>query len=371
MCTSLLYTDTAGRPYLGRTLELTTDLPYHLVYFPQNTAYRSQLGDASAVPYTGKFAVLGVTMPGRIPTADAPITLADLKVLEGINDQGLTFSLLSYPSAAGKRASLRATQAILSASDLGTWTLGQFASVDEVKTALDAQQVALEPLALLGGVESPFHYIVHDKAGRSLVIEFDNGQMFTYDNPIGVMTNGPRFDWHLINMNNYTFLSNVDQSSAMFGAYKAMQPDSGIATAALPASNTSVGRFVRAAYYAQFTEKADTPDKAVLALSHIMNNFDRPRGITIDYPTEDGGHLEVPGLSHSADTAYATEYTCWTNLSDLERGRFYLRTYGGLNYASFDLAALANCGGARVLPVTMLDGMGGDSTHLLAQGAAL
>lgn len=371
MCTSLIYTDTAGRPYLGRTLELTTDLPYHLVYFPAATAFASHLKDEAGLSYTSTHAVLGVTMPGRIPTPEAPITLGDLKVLEGMNDQGLTFSLLSYPSASGQGASLAATRAILSASDLGTWVLGQFASIAEVKSALAAQPVALEPLALLGGVESPFHYIVHDKAGQSLVIEFDNGQMFTYDNPIGVMTNGPRFDWHLVNMNNYTFLSNVDQSTAMFGGYRAMQPDSGIATAALPASNTSVGRFVRAAFYAQFTEKADTPDKAVLALSHIMNNFDRPRGITIDYPSADGGHLEVPGLSQSADTEYATEYTSWTNLSDLTRGRFYLRTYGGLNYASFELAALAHCDGARVLPVAMLDGMGGDSTPMLAHGAAL
>ncbi|MGY6550261.1 MAG: linear amide C-N hydrolase, partial [Erythrobacter sp.] len=95
MCTSLIYTDTAGRPYLGRTLELTTDLPYHLVYFPAHTAFHSQLKDTAPVDYASQYAVLGVTMPGRIPTADAPITLGDLKVLEGMNDQGLTFSLLS------------------------------------------------------------------------------------------------------------------------------------------------------------------------------------------------------------------------------------------------------------------------------------
>ena len=57
--------------------------------------------------------------------------------------------------------------------------------------------------------------------------------MTVYDNPVGVMTNGPKFDWHLTNLDNYTFLSNVDRSSASFGSYKAAQPDSGIATAGL------------------------------------------------------------------------------------------------------------------------------------------
>lgn len=74
-----------------------------------------------------------------MPTADAPLKLTDFKALEGLNDQGLTFSLLSYPAAGGPGQAIPATQAVLSASDLGSWALGQFASVAEVRTALQAQ----------------------------------------------------------------------------------------------------------------------------------------------------------------------------------------------------------------------------------------
>ena len=309
-------------------------------------------------------------MPGRAPTAAAPLGLADMKVVEGLNDAGLTFSLLSYPAAGGAHASVTATQAILSASDLGTWILARFASVSAVRAALEEQPVMLEALALLGGVESPFHYVVHDAAGAALVIEFHKGEMTLHDNPIGVMTNGPDFGWHLTNMDNYTFLSNVDKSGASFGGYRAVQPDSGIATAGLPASNTSVGRFVRAAYYAQFAEAAKTPDQAVTTMGHIMNNFDRPRGITIDYPSEDGGHLEVAGLSAPTEEPYATEYTCWTNLSDLNRRQFHLRSYRNLNYSSFDLAALAGTGAPCVLPLDRLDTLSGDQTETLARARA-
>lgn len=91
-------------------------------------------------------------MPGRIPTKDAPIGPADLKVLEGLSDQGLTFSLLSYPLAAGPEAPVPNETAVLSASDLGLWALGQFGSVAEVKAALATQPVMLESLAMLGGV---------------------------------------------------------------------------------------------------------------------------------------------------------------------------------------------------------------------------
>lgn len=370
MCTSLAYKDAAGRSYFGRTLELTSDLPYQVVFYPAGAAFSSRIGDRPAVEFAGKHAFVAVTMPGRMPTAEAPLGLADFKPLEGLNDRGLTFSLLSYPAAGGGKRSLSTTQAVLSASDLGSWALSQFSTTAEVREALKAQPVALEALALLGGVESPFHYVVHDAEGASIVIEFNKGEMAVHDNPVGVMTNGPDFRWHLTNLDNYTFLTNVDRSSASFGGYKAQQPDSGIATAGLPASNTSVGRFVRAAFYAQFAEKAETPDEAILTLAHVMNNFDRPRGVTIDYPGEGEGHLEVAGLQQSDAKDYATEFTCWTNLSDLARRRFYLRTYRSLNYACIDLDALAGLDGARILPISKLDGLAGDSTDALRQAKA-
>jgi len=46
-----------------------------------------------------------------------PFGPADLKVLEGLNDQGLTFSLPSYPLAAGPEAPVPNETAVLSASE--------------------------------------------------------------------------------------------------------------------------------------------------------------------------------------------------------------------------------------------------------------
>jgi len=352
MCTSLGYKDAAGNAYYGRTLELTVDLPYQAVYLPAGHAVTSKVGDGAPMQFTARHGAIAVTMPDRVPTPDAPVTVADLKVLEGLNDQGLNFSVLSYPAAASaKHEALSVTQAVLSASDLGAWALGQFATVADVKTALASQPLALVPLAILGGVTSPFHYVLHDRTGAAIVVEFDRGEMHVYDNPVGVMTNGPRFEWHLTNLDNYTHLTNVDTPTATFGGYKASQPDSGIATAGLPASNTSVGRFVRAVFYAQFAEKAATPDEAVQTLAHILNNFDRPRGLTIDYPQGGESHLEVKGLDAPGGAAYATEFTSWTSMSDLERQQLWVRDYRSLNFATFDLAKFAGRTEPAVIPL--------------------
>src|SRR5690606_21691701 len=198
------------------------------------------------------------------------------------------------------------TQAVLAAIDLGSWALSQFSTVSEVKAALAEQPVLVTSLLPGGLLKTPFHYTLHDATGASIVIEFANGKQQVIDNPVGVMTNGPEFSWHMTNLNNYTFLSNKDQSKLQIRGREFRQPDSGIATVALPASNTSVGRFVRAVYYSQFAEKATTPEQAVATLAHVMNNFDRPRGITIDDRFEEEiENITAPGVT--GDPLYTSE----------------------------------------------------------------
>ena len=338
MCTSLIYLDAQNRPYLGRTLELTLELPYQLSAFPRALELHSQVAGFGPLSFQTRYPFLAVTMPAMIPTPGVKFGPDDLKIVEGMNGAGLCFSVQSYPEAGGgERPAADANQAALSAMDLGAWVLGQFATVEEVKNALTKQTVVVEPVGILGGAEMPFHYGVHDATGKSIVIEFHRGKRTVYDNLVGVMTNGPEFPWHLTNLGNYTYLSNVDQPAATFGTYEARQPDAGSAKAALPSSDTAVDRFVRAAYYAKFAEKHTEPDLAVQMVAHIMNNFDRPRGATVEYSEHGGSGMHVEGFESKK---VETEFTSWTSLSDLDRKIFFLRDNGGMNYARFDVTAL-------------------------------
>lgn len=114
MCTSLVYRDKSEKVYFGRTLELTSDLPYQVVYLPAGIPFSSTIKDRPTFQYTGKHAFIAVVMPGRLPSPDAPLGIGDMKALEGLNDQGLTFSLLSYPTTSGPQAAVDATRAVLS-----------------------------------------------------------------------------------------------------------------------------------------------------------------------------------------------------------------------------------------------------------------
>ena len=332
-CTSLLYTDAQGAPYAGRTMELPMELPYQATFFPKQTDFSSKADSHKALSFKGKFGFISLTVPD-------PIT-KDLKVVEGLNDQGLSFSVLAFASTEGPKDMVAKTTKVLNAIDLGTWALSQFKTVADVKAALQEQPVLVEALLPLGIMKTPFHYTLHDAQGDSIVIEFANGKQNVIDNPIGVMTNGPEFDWHMTNLNNYTFLNNKDHSKLEINGVHLTQPDSGIATVALPASNTSVGRFVRAVYYSQFAEKATSSEKAMTTLAHVMNNFDRPRGISIDNRfTGEIENMAAPEVE--GHPMYTTEYTSWTALADLRQLQFNVRSYNQLNNLNFDLAALAD-----------------------------
>ena len=358
-CTSLLYFDANGAAYTGRTLELAGELPYRVAYFPAGQRTTSEaVAGAPALDYTSKYRVLAVTVPDG--------SLSDLKIVEGVNEQGLTFSLLAFADADGPASAFTKTKAAISAIDLGSWTLGQFGSVAEVKAALADQPVLLAPLAVLGNAKSPFHYSMHDRSGASIVIEFADGKQTVYDNPVGVMTNGPSLPWHLTNLNNYTFLNNLDQSTNTFGKLTVAQPDSGIATEGLPASNTSVGRFVRAVYYAQFAEKAKDADSAIRVVGHVMNNFDRPKNITKD--AGGAGNEGIAAAVTKDAPAFTSEYTSWTSLTDLTRDILFLRTYDGLNYTKFDLGALASVSTVVSIPLATINGLAGDGTPALIAG---
>ncbi len=365
MCTSLTYSDANGGVYFGRTLELDIEEPYFVTYVPSGTSFHSGAEGSGELKFETSQPFIAVTSPIRMPTKENPLGPSDMKVSEGMNLAGLSFSLLAYPTSAPGRSAGEITKALLDATDLGAWILGRFATVEELKQGLAAQPVHLTRLALVGNVTFPFHIVAHDKSGASIVIEWNNGEEKVYDNPVGVMTNGPDFPWHLTNLRNWTHLSNVNRSSARFGELDVTQPDSGIATASLPGSNTSVGRFVRAVYYSNFTEKTDDPDKALLNLARIMNKFDRPRGATIDPPETAGGEgVKFQGIGGD-DSKPPTEYTSWTNLSDLGRGRFLLRTYGSFNYTSFDLEQLSQSKQLHLIPTAKLDPLGGDGTEAL------
>ena len=69
-----------------------------------------------------------------------------------------------------------------------------------------------------------------------------------YDNPLGVMTNSPEFNWHLQNLRQYIGLKSQPFAPTEWGDVPLSAFGQGSGTMGLPGDFTPPSRFVRAAY---------------------------------------------------------------------------------------------------------------------------
>ncbi len=317
-------------------MEFVGSVPDRMTYYPAGSRIESVTpGGQPGKTFDTKYAILAVTAYGLVPDAKQDT------LHEATNDQGLTFTTNSLsgnksPDVAGVPA-----DQVLSGLDLGTWALGNFATVAEVKEALAKKEVAvwLPEIPFLGDGDMPVHFALFDRTGAGIVIEWTDGETTVYDNPVGVLTNNPPFPWHLANMQNYAYLTNIDKNRGRFNKLEVQADDSGGNMASLPGVETSPGRFVKAAYYSTFAHKAETPEQAIFTLGHVMNNFDRPKDISKDLE----GDLPSGERSMAASKGpkSISEVTDWTVLHDLTQGHFYLRTINALNFSKFDINKLS------------------------------
>jgi penicillin V acylase-like amidase (Ntn superfamily) len=349
-CTTILVTDASGRAYHGRTLEFSVLLPMDMTYFPAGTKVISSTPAGNqGLTFDTKYPILGMSFQ-VLPSAKQ-VTFA-----EGINDQGVSFSA-NWLTGTDSPTVGQDDARILAASDFGAWVQGNFKTVAEVKEAITNGQTEiwvpaspLDPKAPL-----PLHYAINDKTGNSIVVEFTDGKPNVYDNPVGVLTNGPFFPWHLQNLQNYTF-TNVDKNTGQLGKLQLATQDGGSALTALPSAETSQGRFVKAAFYANYVRKAKTPDEAVVTLAHLMNNFDRPYDLTVD---EAGGTGD--GVRSSSTSS---EVTTWTTLQDLSRNLLYFRSIEAMNWAVIDMGKLKDVKQIKTVSTSDVDKAGADSFKL-------
>ena len=132
-----------------------------------------------------------------------------------------------------------------------------------------------------------------------------------FDNPTGVMTNAPPFDWHLAHLGMYLDLSVTEPRPLTLGTLTLSPPSSGAGSVGLPGDMTSPSRFLRAFLFSHSAPKGPTKADAVGLAFHILNNFDI-----------------VPGTIRTSADATAgggvngTEITEWSVVADLKARQY-------------------------------------------------
>jgi choloylglycine hydrolase len=310
-CTGIRLIAKDGGVVAARSLEFGFDLHSQVLVVPAGSTLNGTLPHGGkGISYTTKYGFLGANAEGL--TA----------IVDGINEAGLYVGLFYFPGYASYADPSKENAArAMAPHEYANWLLGNFASVEEVKANFN--KVVLVP-TVLEAIEqpAPVHFVVHDRRGHAAVIEPLHKSLTLYDDPLGVITNSPTFDWHMTNLRNYVNLTVDNVPPLDLGGITLAQFGQGSGLRGLPGDFTPPSRFVRAVAFSQSALPSATAAQAVLQAFHILNNFDIPYG----------------AVRETAGGGMHAEATTWTSAADLKNLRWYFKTYEDQSIHAVDLA---------------------------------
>jgi choloylglycine hydrolase len=323
-CTGLRITAEVGKAVHGRTLEFGIDIKTSVTCIPRGYAFTGETSDGKGLEYTSKYAAVGA------------MCFDTLALMDGMNEEGLSVGTFYFPGFAGYTPTTKENIGkSLSPIDFPNWILTQFKSLDEVKNGLSQVVIAPTVFKDWGNIVPPFHYIVYDKSGKSIVIEPVDGKLEVFDNPIGVLTNSPDFKWHMTNLRNFINLTpnNVPPLKIDGATFAPFGQGSGMV--GLPGDFTPPSRFVRAAIFAITATPVKNANEAVFKVFHLLNQFDIPVGVARQ---KDGDVVH-------------TDYTLATVVREPSTLRYFVRTYDDQTIRMVDLHTF-NKDGKEVLLIS-------------------
>lgn len=305
MCTAIF--DNRCGAFFGRTLDLEYSLGEEIVVCHKE--YPIALRHHSGAER--RYSVMGVaTVRDGFPL-----------FYDGVNEAGVAAAALNFPVSA-KYADFKEEKLNLASFELIPYVLGTCGSLAEVRELFenvnitsDGFSTALPP--------SPLHWIFADKGG-AVTVESTAEGLKVYDNPVGVLTNEPKFDFQLTRLADYSNLDALPPKNSLCRDFQPTRYSRGLGGVGLPGDFSSPSRFVRAV----FVKKHISSDGAgrVERFFHTMRSVFVPRGCVI---TDEGREVE----------------TVYTSCIDLETLTYHFTTYARSEIRSIPLQ---NVGGKRL-----------------------
>jgi len=328
-CTDFTVKAKDGTVVIGRSMEFAMDMKSQFVVHPRGEKVTSTTADGKkGLSWESKYGYLGIDAFG--------ITEASL---DGINEAGLSIEFLWFTES--KYQPIK-DKNFITIGDMGAWVMGNFATVEEVKKALP--KISVVELYVPQMKLSPgLHVAIHDAKGNNIVIEFIDGQQKIYDNPIGVMTNLPDFEWHINNLRNYVSVGPTNIFAEKINGVKVENNGHGNGWLGIPGDWMPPSRFVRAALFVNASVEPKDAGEAVNLAAHILNTVDIFNGALIDN-------------SNPKEPTY--DFTRWIVIKDLKNKIAYYRSYDNLALRAIDLKKLNFDPGAAMNTMSIDGGNG-------------
>ncbi len=325
-CTGIKLTAKDGTVINGRTLEFGIIVDITAAILPRNYAFKGTTQNGPGLSYTSKYAAVGA------------FAFGNPSLMDGLNEKGLAVGTFYFPTFAKYAELTPENQSkAISQFEFPNWILTQFATIDEVKAALENIVIAPVVIKDWGPEPAPFHYVVYEKSGRAIAIEPLDGKLVVRENKIGTFTNSPTFDWHQTNLRNYINLTPFNAKPVTLNGVTLEPFGEGSGMVGIPGDFTSPSRFVRAAIYSATALPSANSDETVFQMFHILNQFDIPLG---------SARTKVNDVVYSD----STQLTC---VKDPQSLKYYFRTYNDQTIKVVDLKAFdLNAKAIKTLNIT-------------------
>jgi len=328
-CTEILIKAKDASVVTVRSMEFGVDLKSTINVQPRGELFTSITADSTpGLQWTNKYGYVYMNVLGYTVTVD------------GLNEVGLSFGGLYLPGYTVYQDVPKGEESkALWNLDFGLWVLGNFSTVEEVKIAVQSVYVCEFKKF---PIPSPVHFNVTDATGKSIIIEYTADGLKVYDNTVGILTNSPPYDWHMVNITNYLSLSPSNPDSISFNGESFSPVGQGAGLAGIPGDWTPPSRFIKALF---MSHTALTPNNAAEAVNlalHFINVVDIPIGVS----------------SIISDGKVEYDYTQWVAVRDLTNRKYMFRTYDNLQVRSIDLNKLDFNKGAKKVVIKITGGDG-------------
>ena len=302
MCTAVTYK--TKEHYFGRNLDLEYSYNEMVTITPRNYIFQfRKIGKMES-----HFAMIGMAYV----VAGYPL------YYDATNEKGLSVAGLNFPQNAQYQPYCAGKDNV-TPFELIPWILGQCSTVAETKKLLERISILNENFSEELPL-SPLHWIISDKE-RSITLESVNSGIKVYDNPVGVLTNNPTFDYQMFNLNNYMALSNSDPHNTFVfknANIKLKTYSRGMGAMGLPGDTSSISRFVRAMFVKMNSVSGNTENESVSQFFHILKSVEMQRGCV-----KVGQEL------------YAV--TIYSSCCNTDRGIYYYTTYDNSRIYAVDM----------------------------------
>lgn len=288
MCTAVSYK--TKDHYFGRNLDLERSYKETVTITPRNYPFHFR----KIPPMTNHSAMIGMaSVIDNFPL-----------YYEGTNEHGLSIAGLNFPGNAVYLPEKKGSYNI-APFEFIPWLLGQCKTVQETRKLLE--NTNLINISFSSELPlTPLHWLISDKH-ESIVVEPMANGIAIYDNPVGVLTNNPPFDFHIYNLSNYLNLTHEEPVNRFTNQIKLAPYSRGMGAIGLPGDLSSASRFIKAAFTKLNSISDESESSSISQFFHILGSVAQQRGC-----------VKVNG---------EYEKTVYSSCCNTDKGIYYYTTY--------------------------------------------